>query len=164
MTRTPQVALVTGGGTGIGRSISLMLAERGVDVAINYSRSRASAEETAQEVEASGARAMTVQADVSDDDQVKAMVAEVVARFGRLDVLVNNAGATTFVPLADLDALQKEHWNQVFNINVEGAFYCSRAATPTCAVAGKARSSTLPPSQASAGGVVRSPTQHPKPP
>ena len=93
-------------------------------------RSSESALATAQEVEAYGARAMTVRADVSDDDQVKAMIVEVIAQFGRLDVLVNNAGATTFVPLADLDALQKEHWRQAFRINVEGAFYCSRAAAP----------------------------------
>src|SRR6266699_1254899 len=91
------VALVTGGGTGIGRAASLLLAREGAAVAVNYSRSEAEAEETAAAIHAAGGRAMAVQADVADDAAVEAMVQRVVKEWGRLDLLVNNAGMTFFV-------------------------------------------------------------------
>ena len=94
-----KVALITGGGTGIGRATALQLAAQGAVVAVNYSRSRQEAEDTAAEIRAAGARALVVQADVADDAQVRTMVAATVAEFGRLDFLVNNAGRTRAVPL-----------------------------------------------------------------
>jgi 3-oxoacyl-[acyl-carrier protein] reductase len=125
-----KVALVTGGGTGIGRAIALALAGQGAAVAVNYSRSRAEAEEAAHEIEARGSRALVVRADVSSDAETRAMLAEVEAFGGRLDLLVNNAGTTTFVPFADLDALTEEMWDRVWAVNVKGTFFVTRQATP----------------------------------
>jgi len=125
-----QVALITGGGTGIGRETALMLAENGVDVGVNYARSEAEAIETADQIRAMGRRALTIRADVVDDSAVRKMVALVFEEFGRLDILVNNAGITRFVPLNDLEGLTEEAWDLVFDTNVKGTFYCSRAAIP----------------------------------
>jgi 3-oxoacyl-[acyl-carrier protein] reductase len=123
-----QVALVTGGGTGIGAATSLMFAEEGAAVAVNYSRSRSEAEAVVASIEAAGGRAMVVKADVSDDDQVCAMVDEVVATLGRLDILVNNAGTTERVPYTDLDGMTDLAWDRIMAVNAKGTFLCSRAA------------------------------------
>lgn len=123
-----RVALITGGGTGIGKAISLDLARMGIAVAVNYSRSREDAEETVREAQASGARALAVQADVSQEDQVQAMVDRVMEEWGRLDIVVNNAGTTRFVPHPNLDGLTGEDWDRVMDINVKGTFFVSRAA------------------------------------
>ena len=125
-----RVALVTGGGTGLGRAISLALAADGCDVAINYSKSQREAEETAVAVGNLGHRALTVQADVADDSAVRRMVDMVEAELGGLDVLVNNAGTTRFAALDDLDALDDAMWDRVFAVNLRGPFYCVRAAAP----------------------------------
>ncbi len=125
-----KVALVTGGGTGIGRATSLLFAEEGADVAVNYSRSRSEAEETVSEIEKLGRKGLAICADVSDDAAVREMIDTVVAKLGRLDILINNAGYTKFVPLADLDGLTDENWDRVMAVNVKGTFYCSRAAIP----------------------------------
>jgi 3-oxoacyl-[acyl-carrier protein] reductase len=122
------VAIVTGGGTGIGRAASLLLGREGAAVAVNYSRSEAEAEETAAAIRASGARAMAVQANVADDAAVEAMVRRVVGEWGRLDVLVNNAGTTFFVEHADLEALTEAMWDQILAVNLKGTFFCCRAA------------------------------------
>jgi 3-oxoacyl-[acyl-carrier protein] reductase len=123
-----KVALVTGGGTGIGRAIALRLAAAGADVAINYSRSAAEAQATQQDIAALGVRALACQADVSDDVQVRSMTTEVVDALGRLDVLVNNAGVTHFVDHADLDGMKDEYWDHIMAVNVKGMFNCCRAA------------------------------------
>jgi 3-oxoacyl-[acyl-carrier protein] reductase len=126
-----RVAIVTGGGTGIGRATSIRLAKSGVKaVVINYSRSVADAESTAKELRGIGAEGIPYQADVSDEARVKAMVASAVERFGRLDVLVNNAGTTRFVPHADLDGLTDAVWNEILSVNLKGTFYSCRAAAP----------------------------------
>ena len=123
-----KVALVTGGGTGIGRATSLLLASEGADVAVNYSRSRTEAEGTAAEIRAAGRNSIAIRADVAVESVVREMVDRVAEELGRLDILVNNAGTTVFVPLADLEALTDEAWDPVFDVNVKGAFYCARAA------------------------------------
>lgn len=121
--------LITGGATGIGRATALAFAQRGAAVAINYSRSEKEAQQTADLLRANGAKDVLVhRADVTVDDEVKAMVDTVAKQWGGLDVLVNNAGVTTFVDHADLDALTEEHWDQVLSVNVKGTFFCSRAA------------------------------------
>ena len=126
-----RVAIVTGGGTGIGRATSLRLARSGAKgVVINYSRSADDAEATANEVRALGTEAIPHQADVADESQVKAMVASVAARFGRIDVLVCNAGTTHFIPHPDLDALTDAVWNDILSVNLKGTFFCCRAAAP----------------------------------
>ena len=123
-----RVALVTGGGTGIGRAIALALAEQGADVAINYSRSREDAEWTAGAVRELGRRGLAVQADVSKEREAVEMVDRVVHEWGRLDILVNNAGTTAFVDHKDLDGLTNEIWDRILSVNVKGTFFCSRAA------------------------------------
>ena len=85
-------AIVTGGGTGVGRQTAIRLAEQGCSVLVNYSRSREGAEQAAVECEKLGVKALAVRADVSQDDDCRAMVAEAEKAFGRLDVLINNAG------------------------------------------------------------------------
>ena len=125
-----KVALVTGGGTGIGRATALAFAGEGIDVAVNYSRSKADAEATAAEIEGMGRAALAVCADVSDDAAVRRMVERVASELGRLDILVNNAGWTRYVPLEDLEGLSGEAWDRCFDVNVNGTFYCSRAAVP----------------------------------
>jgi 3-oxoacyl-[acyl-carrier protein] reductase len=133
------VALVTGGGTGLGRAISLALAGDGCDVAINYSKSQREAEETVEAVRGLGRRACALQADVADDQAVRAMVASVEQELGGLDVLVNNAGTTRYAPLADLDSLSDEVWDRIFAVNLRGPFYCARAAAPLLRRSGKGK-------------------------
>jgi 3-oxoacyl-[acyl-carrier protein] reductase len=125
-----RVAIVTGGGTGIGRGISEMLARAGAKVAVNYSRSRAEAEETVAAIQSSGGTAMAVAADISKDADARGLMAGVEREFGRLDVLVNNAGWSTRIPHERLEDLTDEIWDRTLNTNLRGAFYCMRAAAP----------------------------------
>ncbi len=123
-----KAAIVTGSATGVGRATALKLAKAGCSVLINYSRSQTEAEQTAQEVEALGVKTVLFKADVSDDDQCRAMVDAAVSAFGRLDVLVNNAGTTSFIPLKDFDAVTQDIWHSIMDVNVIGPFQCTRAA------------------------------------
>jgi 3-oxoacyl-[acyl-carrier protein] reductase len=123
-------ALVTGAATGIGRSAVLALARAGYDVALNYSSSEAAARETAAEAQKAGARTLLVRCDVSDEPGVRAMLAEVGRSFGRLDVLINNAGTTASWKPKDLDSLSLEDWDRVFAVNVRGLFQVTRASVP----------------------------------
>jgi len=125
-----KAAIVTGAAVSVGRAVALDLARRGVSVAVNYSRSVAEAEQTATECEALGVRAICVQADVGRDDQVRAMTEEAVAAFGRLDVLVNNAGVTRFIDHSDMEKVGEDDWDYIFRTNVWGTFVCTRAAVP----------------------------------
>ncbi len=125
-----KAALVTGGSRGMGRATAVALAQRGYDVAINFSREVGPAEEAAALVRAEGRMAVLVQADVSDEAGVQAMAAEVERALGRLDALVNNAGVTVEVPPEDLDALSLEAWDRVFAVNVRGLFQVTRAVLP----------------------------------
>src|SRR5437764_14540384 len=97
-----RVALVTGSATGIGRAVAWQLADRGLAVTVNYSKSKAEAEETADGVRQRGAKVLLVQANVADDSAVRAMVERIVGELGGLDVLVNNAATTYFVSHTDL--------------------------------------------------------------
>jgi 3-oxoacyl-[acyl-carrier protein] reductase len=121
-------AIVTGAGTGVGSQTARMLAEQGCAVLVNYSRSRDGAEKTAAACEKLGVKAIAVRADVSQNEDCVAMVAEAEKAFGRLDVLVNNAGTTKFVPHENLDGLQPEDWQNILNVNLMGPFLWSRAA------------------------------------
>lgn len=123
-----KVAIVTGSATGSGRAIALALADRGCAVGVNYTRSRDEAADTAAEVERRGAEAIAIDADVSSGADCRKLVDAAVARWGRLDVLVNNAGTTVFVPNPDLDAIAETDWDRIFAVNVKGAFLMARAA------------------------------------
>lgn len=120
-------ALVTGGATGIGRSAVLALANAGYDVAINFSSSEGAARETAALVDT---KTLLVKCDVSDEVGVRAMVKKVEQTFGRLDVLVNNAGTTAHWKPRDLETLSLEEWDRVFAVNVRGLFQVTRACVP----------------------------------
>lgn len=122
-----KTAVITGGGTGIGRAIALDLAERGANVAIVYSRSSEDAEQTAQDVRSKGGRSSIYQADVANNDQVGELVKRIEADFGKVDILVNNAGTTNYVALEDLDGMLEEYWDRAFSVNVKGMFFVSRA-------------------------------------
>ena len=123
-----RVGLVTGSATGAGAATAIALAERGAGVCINYSRSQADAEATLAKVKALGVPATICKADVSDRDQCAALVAHTVAELGQLDVLVNNAGMTHFVPHTDLDGMSSEKWDDILEVNLKGPFYVTTAA------------------------------------
>jgi NAD(P)-dependent dehydrogenase (short-subunit alcohol dehydrogenase family) len=126
-----RVAIVTGGGTGIGRAVCLRLAGAGAKaVVVNYSRSDKDARATAAELIVLGPDAMAHKADVSNEKEVTAMIEAVKERYGRIDVLVNNAGTTRFIAHQDLDALTDEVWDEILRVNLKGTFYCCRAAAP----------------------------------
>ncbi len=127
MQLSSKAAIVTGGGTGVGRATALELARRGYSVAVNYSRSRDEAEKTAAEIQALGVKGIAIQADVADDAACRTMVDTAVKAFGRIDVLVNNAGTTRFVLAAELDKVTDEDWRRIFAVNVVGPFHCARA-------------------------------------
>jgi len=125
-----KAALVTGGATGIGAAAVLALARAGYDVAVNYSSSEKAARETAAEAEKLGAKTLLVRCDVSDEKAVRAMLESVKKTFGRLDVLINNAGTTAAWKPKDLETLSLEEWDRVFAVNVRGLFQVTRAAIP----------------------------------
>ena len=120
-----QVALVTGGGKRIGREIALTLGRAGANVVVNYNQSREGAEATVREITAMGVRAVALRADVTRPKQVTAMFAAVEKRFGRLDLLVNNAGI--FFPKT-WDELEEKDFDRVLGANLKGPFFCAQAA------------------------------------
>jgi 3-oxoacyl-[acyl-carrier protein] reductase len=122
-----KVALITGGGTGIGRAISLSLSREGAAVVINYSKSENEAARTASELQALGADSIIVKADVASDQAVREMVREVLRQCGRLDILVNNAGFTRFIDHANLEAMEESVWDRILAVNLKGVFFCCRA-------------------------------------
>jgi 3-oxoacyl-[acyl-carrier protein] reductase len=119
-----QVALVTGGSRGIGRATALALAGAGAAVVINYQSSRAKALEVCAQIEAMGQAAGCAAADVSKADEVDALIKEVLTKYGRIDILINNAGITRDGLLV---RMKDEDWDQVVDINLKGAFHCIRA-------------------------------------
>ncbi len=120
------VALVTGGGTGIGRAIAAAFADEGYDLAI-ASRSAAHLEEGAQLLSRGGARVVTIPTDVRESDQVERMIERVRSEFGRLDVLVNNAAGNFVAPA---ERITPNGWRAVVGIVLDGTFLCSRASFP----------------------------------
>ena len=125
-----KVALVTGSAAGIGRATALAFAREGAAVVINYSRSQAEAEATAQQVVELGGQAVLVKANVSQENEVIEMINKTMEAFGRVDVLVNNAATTRFIAMDDLDEIDDEAWDAIYAVNVKGSFYCARAVAP----------------------------------
>jgi 3-oxoacyl-[acyl-carrier protein] reductase len=127
MALSKKVAVVTGGGTGVGRATSLALAKQGFDVVVNYSRSKEDAEKTAADVRQLGVQSLSILADVADDSACREMVSKTIEAWGRIDVLVNCAGTTQFIPFNELDQVTDEIWERLYKVNVVGAFHCARA-------------------------------------
>ena len=114
----------------MGRAICELFAAEGARVVVNYSASREAAEEVAAGIRANGGEAAAVRANVAVDAEARALIEGAVERWGRLDVLVNNAGWSKVTPHAKLDELTDEIWDRTLNVNLRGAFYCMRAAAP----------------------------------
>src|SRR5690349_13756592 len=129
-TSEARVAIVTGGATGVGAAAAVELATRGYRVVINYSRSRTEADATVAQCRSAGADAITLQGDVADDGACRAVIAAAVSQFGRIDVVINSAGTTQFVPLSDLDGQNAEDFHKVYAVNVIGPYQMARAAAP----------------------------------
>ena len=126
-----RAALVTGGAKGIGRAVCLALAENGMNIAVNYAGSAAAAEETAAACRAFGVQAITLQADVRSPEACQNLVEDTAAAFGRIDVLVNNAGIT-----ADklLMRMTESDFDNVLFTNLKGTFFCTKAAAAAAAI------------------------------
>ncbi len=121
-----RVLLVTGGGRGIGAATCLLAAQRGYAVAVNYQSNSLAADEVVRQICASGGTAMAVPADVADEAQVLRMFAQVDAKLGRLDALVNNAGVVDVTQR--VDEMSVARWQRMFNTNVIGSMLCAREA------------------------------------
>lgn len=120
-----QTAIVTGGSSGIGAGVAIALAEAGAKVVVNYAHSAEGAEEIVKKIFSLGGEAISIQADVSQESQVKAMFHEAIETYGTIDILVNNAGLQKDFSFVDMSI---EAWNKVIGINLTGQFLCAREA------------------------------------
>lgn len=127
---TRKTAIVTGSGTGVGAATALLLAQRGWDVLINYSRSEAQARQSEAACRAAGADTLLQRASVADDADCRALADAAMARWGRLDALVNNAGITTFAGAGDWNAIDAAAFQQIIGVNALGTFQMVRACAP----------------------------------
>ncbi|WP_421863880.1 SDR family NAD(P)-dependent oxidoreductase [Parvibaculum sp.] len=125
-----KVAIVTGSATGLGAAVALQLADKGCNVVINYTKSETEAKETLAACEAKGVEALLAQGDVGEDADCRRIVDETVKKWGRVDVLVNNAGGTKFANHAELDELNAEDFLWIYKVNVVGAYQMIRACAP----------------------------------
>ena len=128
ITLTDRVALVTGGSRGIGRAISIALAASGATVVVNYRGNAAAADDTVAAINGAGGKAIAIQADVANGDDVKRLFSEVTSAYGRLDILVNNAGITRDTLMM---RMKDEDWDAVLDTNLKSQFLTTRAAIST---------------------------------
>jgi 3-oxoacyl-[acyl-carrier protein] reductase len=131
------VTIVTGSATGVGAAAAQLLASKGCNVVINYTKSEAEAKATQAACEKLGVETLLCQADVSNDDDCRRMVAQAYEKWGRIDALINNAGTTQFVNHANLDGLNAEDFQRIYAVNVIGPFQMTRAVTPHMKAAGR---------------------------
>jgi 3-oxoacyl-[acyl-carrier protein] reductase len=124
------VAIVTGGNGGLGRRICHALAAQGATVAVVYAQAHETAGEVVADVQSLGGKAIAVQTDVSQADQVQRMVERVMNEYGRIDILVNDAAYNQWVNFGDLDALTQEIWDKMIGVNLTGPWLCMRAVAP----------------------------------
>jgi 3-oxoacyl-[acyl-carrier protein] reductase len=132
-----RVAIVTGASSGIGAATAVMLAERGVRVVVNYAGNVTGAEEVVAACRAAGAEAAAVQGDIADDAACRAIAKAATDRWGRIDVLVNNAGTTVSADARDLDALSADDFRRLYDVNLIGAYQMTRAALPSLRAGGR---------------------------
>jgi 3-oxoacyl-[acyl-carrier protein] reductase len=131
-----QVMLITGASRGIGRAVALMAAKAGARVAVNYRNNQVEAEKVVDQINAAGGTALAIGADVAVQSEVEAMVRQVVSTFGRIDVLVNNAGIWTY---GEIDTMSVETWRETMSANLDSIFYCCRAVVPQMIAQGGGR-------------------------
>ncbi|QLJ52178.1 MAG: Oxidoreductase, short-chain dehydrogenase/reductase family [Candidatus Fermentimicrarchaeum limneticum] len=122
-----KVALVTGSSSGIGRAIAFELAKRNIDVAVNSNEDTKAGIETAEEIKKLGARSIYCQCDITDFESVKKMFEKIIEEFGRIDILINNAGITID---KKLENMTPEQWERVMKVNLTGVFNCTKNAIP----------------------------------
>jgi len=120
-----QTALVTGANSGIGKAVAQSLGQAGAKVMVNYLEDESAADDVVKAIESCGVEAACYQADVSDETQVKSMFQEIKNKWGRIDILINNAGLQKDAPF---DEMTLEEWNTVLNVNLTGQFLCAREA------------------------------------
>jgi NAD(P)-dependent dehydrogenase (short-subunit alcohol dehydrogenase family) len=132
-----KVALVTGSSKGLGRAVALTFAREGADVVVN-GRDVPAMEEVCRQIEELERKALMVPADVREAGQVREMVDQTLAAFGRIDILINNAGGALFTPVA-MDQLEEEHWDLVVDTNLKGAFLCAKEVLPPMKAQGYGR-------------------------
>jgi len=125
-----KVAIVTGSATGVGAATAVLLAEKGCNVVINYTRSKEEAMATAQLVEQHNVECIVFKADVSNDDECKSMVEAAIKKWGKIDYLVNNAGKTKFNPFENLDGLSGDDFLDIYSVNVVGPYQMIKAVVP----------------------------------
>jgi 3-oxoacyl-[acyl-carrier protein] reductase len=131
-----RVAIITGGGTGVGQATSLKLAKLGWSVVVNYSRSRDQAESTVASIVDAGGQAIAVQGDVAVDQDCRRLIDQTLATYGKIQLLINCAGTTDFIPFQNLDQATDEVWERLYKVNVVGAFHCARAVREPMLAAG----------------------------
>ena len=125
-----KVAIVTGSATGVGAATAVLLAEKGCNVVINYTRSKEEAMATAQLVEQHNVECIVFKADVTNDDECKSMVEAAIKKWGKIDYLVNNAGKTKFNPFENLDGLSGDDFLDIYSVNVVGPYQMIKAVVP----------------------------------
>lgn len=145
---TGKKALVTGGSRGIGRGIVLALAEQGADVVVNFHSRQEEANEVVGRVKALGRESWAIQADVSQKDQVEKMFGQIKEKWGKLDILINNAGVLSY---GAFEEITQEQWDQVLNVNLKGQFLCAQQAAKLMEIGGWGRIINI--ASISSGGV-----------
>ena len=131
------VTIVTGSATGVGAAAAKLLASKGCNVVVNYTKSEAEAKETEAACRSLGAETLLCQADVAKDEDCRRMVAAAMDRWSRVDGLINNAGTTQFVNHANLEGLSADDFHRIYAVNVIGPFQMTRAVVPHMKAAGR---------------------------
>ncbi len=134
MSLNEKVAIVTGGSRGIGAGVAEKLAKEGATVIVNYANSKDAADSVVKKIKDSGGDALAIKADVSQKEEVNAMVKKTVEEFGNIDILVNNAG---ICPMTEWFDMTEELWDKVHSINMKGTFLCSHAVSKVMKESGK---------------------------
>ena len=147
-----RVAIITGGGQGIGRATCLLLAKEGANIVI-AEHNPTTAETVGQDVEALGVRSLVLQTDVSDSDSVRSMVDQTLDAFGRIDILVNNAGIFSYT---QVEECTEEEWDRIMAVNLKGPFLCSQAVIGTMKKQKSGRIISLGSLAGQVGGLVSS--------